>query len=172
MPNIKIQHKTQTRANDCWYACIQMLRTHREYFKTKPEGEGVSIHRNAKANAIGWELVWGNPLGSDDAQWRNILTSNRLIEVSVLFSDTTWIQDALNTHGPLMVIGDFVKIGPVSTTFGHWVVITGTNISKDTIHINDPAWGILGGGEREVKVGWFKNKVLRGSKAVVNDPAS
>lgn len=170
MPNILIQHKTQTRANDCWYACIQMLRTYRAGKKSKPEGAGVKAHRD-ESMPLSWELVWGHKLGENSPQFKNILRSNNLIDVggSVLFSDARYIQDALDKHGPLMVLGDFCSIGVKE--FGHWVVVTGTDL-KNKVHIHDPAWLIFRGGERTVAVSWLKQKRADRSPVIANHPAA
>jgi len=177
MPNIpvqhktiQIQHKTQTRANDCWYACIQMLRTYRAGKKSKPDGAGVRAHRNEKM-LFHWELVWGHKLGENDPQFKNILKSNNLIDVGgeVPFIDVGYIQDALNKHGPLMVLGDFCSIGVKE--FGHWVVITGT-LPKDKLHIHDPAWLIFRGGERTVARSWLREKRYDRSPVIANHPTA
>ena len=138
-----------------------MLRTFRAHKKSKPEGAGVRIHRNANVG-----LVFGKRLGATDPQFKNILKSNNLIDVNVpgvLLTDAGYIQDALDKHGPLMVIGDFfLKI------FGHWIVITGT-APNDRIHFHDPAWI---GGERTEPVKWLVAKRHPGSPIIANDPSA
>ena len=162
--NIQIQHKTQTRANDCWYACIQMLRTHRAHQKSKPQGAGVRIHRNANTG-----IVWGQKLGASDPQFQNILKSNNLIIVPALLSDAGYIQGALDEHGPLMVLGDFFSIGPKQ--FGHWIVITGT-APNEKVHIHDPAWIPFGGGARTVPAAWLWAKKHASSPVIANHPSA
>ena len=160
--NFPIQHKTQTRANDCWYACIQMLRSHRLSTKTKPKGPGVRIHRNANTG-----IVWGKKLGGSDPQFQNILKSNNLITVPALLSDAKYIRNALDEYGPLMVLGDFFSICRID--FGHWIVITGTD-AGEKIHIHDPAWISFGGGERTVESSWIRLKRYPNSPIIANDP--
>jgi|SRR4051812_28594611 hypothetical protein len=133
MPNIVITHKHQTRANDCWYACVQMLRTY--YFregrhKTKPMGESVSKHRNQGA----FSLVWGNPIGRHDEQWKNILAHNSLREVPVMVTmGLEQLQNGVDAYGPLMIGGSFGLF-----KFGHYIVVTGTEPSANTVLVNDP----------------------------------
>lgn len=144
MTRIALTHKHQTRANDCWYACIQMLRTYaNDGTKTKPVGQGVTSHRNQGP----FSLIWGNPLGSDDPHYQNILTSNGLIDVStrVGTGSRQAIQDGVTNFGPLIFGGDFGKVLRLRGTnkwllrgMGHYIVVTGTDADANVVHINDP----------------------------------
>lgn len=142
MARLPITHKNQTRLNDCWYACIQMLRTYKNNgLKTKPQG--VTLHRDKKLFAP----VWGNPLGADDPEYRNILEANDLRDVSasVGVGSLKLLQEAVDTYGPLIVGGGFGKLLRVPGTnrwlvrgLGHYVVVAGTDTVADTVLINDP----------------------------------
>ena len=79
MPRLEIVHKHQTRLNDCWYACIQMIRTWKhDGAKTKAVGAGVRAHRGRGLFGGGF---WGWTLGKHSPQWQAILDENELIYV-------------------------------------------------------------------------------------------
>lgn len=150
MPRIQLTHKHQTRLNDCWYACIQMIRTWKEGVKTKASGAGVTAHRNRGPLGGGF---WGFTLGAGDAEWNNILQQNQLLDVSDSVATNTAhsIQAAVDLHGPLIFGGDFGKVGRVPGTrrhlmtgMGHYIVVVGTSGASDMVHIHDP-WHTQGG---------------------------
>lgn len=142
MPYINLTHKQQTRLNDCWYACIQMLKTWRAGAKTKPTGNAVNAHRNAGAFGGGF---WGHTLGGADPQYQAILTENALREVSdsVYTNTATDLQTAIDNFGPLIIGGDFGQVARIRGTnnwilkgMGHYIVAVGTDPGQ--VHVHDP----------------------------------
>lgn len=144
MPQFNIVHKHQTKLNDCWYACMQMLRTHRANgTKVKPMGSGVNNHRKAGFANGGF---WGQTLGQDDTEFDTILQQNKLkLLNNANLTSTAAIQATLDLHGPIMVGGDFGKIGRIRGThkwmlegLGHFVVVAGVNQQSGKVQIHDP----------------------------------
>jgi len=169
MPRLQIVHKHQTRLNDCWYACIQMLRTWKNGAKTKASGAGVSAHRNQGLLSGGF---WGWTLGSEDAEWNNILTQNELVDVSTLVGSNSpaSIQLAVDQHGPLLFGGNFGKVGRIPGTRrhiltgqGHYIVVAGTSGASNIVHVNDP-WHTKA---TDMDFGDFRTEVWKGDMRTV-----
>ena len=145
MPRLEIVHKHQARLNDCWYACIQMIRTWKhDGAKTKAVGAGVRAHRGRGLFGGGF---WGWTLGKHSPQWQAILDENELIDVGwdVGTNACASVQHYVDQYGPLIVGGDFGKVGRlpgtskhVLTEQGHYIVVAGTSGASDIVHVNDP----------------------------------
>lgn len=123
-------HKKQTKMQDCWYACIQMLLSWREGQKTKPKGDAVQNHRDVWA--FGRTLSFGSNTG-DQVKRDNGLVS---IGSELDADDIGSVHKALKKYGPIIVGG---KYGPCGA--GHFVVICGVNTETDMIYRDNPAWG-------------------------------
>ena len=123
-------HKKQTKANDCWYACIQMLRTWQAGAKSKPLGKTVAEHRDVWA--------FGRTLGFGSTKGMQIQADNGLKEIGLelLTDDIDSIHNALFKYGPFIVGGSY---GPCGA--GHFVVICGVNTDTGMIYRDNPAWG-------------------------------
>lgn len=166
MPFINITHKKQTRANDCWYACIQMLKTWRAGgVKTKPTGAGVRHHRNLGP----FSKVWGNPLGGDDADFQAILTQNGLQDLMadqmVYTHNLAALQDICDRFGPYIVGGEFGQALRVRGTshwlmkrMGHYIVVVGTDQGSGNVIVHDP-WRSH---RTEMSVARFRRLMWRG----------
>lgn len=142
MPYLNLTHKTQTKLNDCWYACIQMLKTYQAGQKTKPTGAAVNAHRKAGALNGGF---WGHALGANDPQFVGILQQNGLQDVSddVGTNSVEAIQLYIDRYGPLIIGGDFGQVARIRGTntwllkgMGHYIVLIGTD--PGVVHIHDP----------------------------------
>ena len=122
--------KTQTRMNDCWYACIQMLRCTIMGEKTKPQGDKTLEHRDRKV--IGRKLGFGTEIGEQ------IINENQLFDVSglVRFSEIKDLEDVLSRFGPVIACGKFAFFNK----FGHCIVISGCNTDSGMVSIYDPGW--------------------------------
>lgn len=143
LPFINLTHKKQTRLNDCWYACMQMLKTWQAGdVKTKAIGPAVNAHRNAGAFGGGF---WGHTFGQGDAQYQSILNENGLRDVGHLaYTNTaTDLQTAIDNLGPLIIGGDFGQVARIRGTntwilkgMGHYILAVGTDPGQ--VHIHDP----------------------------------
>jgi hypothetical protein len=122
-------HKRQTKAQDCWYACIQMLHTWRAGEKSKPRGPAVSKHRNIFA--LGRSLDFSSPQG------RTIQAQNGLTEIGLDLrrNDADSVLKALVKYGPFILGGNY---GPIRAD--HFVVICGVNIGTGMLYCDNPAW--------------------------------
>lgn len=123
--------KTQTKMMDCWYACIQMLKSAMMGAKTKPAGQTTLSHRNVKF--IGRKLSFANGVGAQ------VMAENQLEDVSnkVKLDNLLTLARVLQTYGPVMVGGKFGFFN----TQGHFIVISGCNTDTGIVTVYDPAWG-------------------------------
>lgn len=169
MPRINIAHKKQTKLNDCWYACIQMIKTHKANgIKCKPIGTGVTAHREAGAARGGF---WGHALGKSDTEFNKIMSDNNIRVLG--FADMTslnTIQQCIDIYGPLIVGGDFGKIARIRGTnkwlmtgFGHYIVLAGTEATNNILYIHDP-WRSHG---TEMPFATFDQQVWKGNDQTV-----
>jgi hypothetical protein len=124
-------HKRQTKAMDCWYACVQMLLTWQNAWeKSKPRGAAISSHRNRFA--LGRKLSFGTPTG------KRVQTDNGLVEVGLDLrkDDIDTVERVLRRHGPFIIGGDY---GPCGA--GHFVVICGVDTANNRVLRENPGWG-------------------------------
>ena len=123
-------HKKQTKAQDCWYACIQMLLSWKAGNKTKPRGDAVRNHRDVWA--LGRTLGFGSKVGE------RVKTDNGLVSMGheIQSNDIESIHAALLKYGPFIIGG---KYGPCGA--GHFVVICGVNTDTNMVWRDNPAWG-------------------------------
>lgn len=124
------QHKRQTKANDCWYASIQMLLTWRAGVKAKPQGAAVANHRDVWA--IGRTLSFGSDAGAQAMRDNGLVTVGNQLDTDEI--DT--VLKLLRKYGPFIVGG---TLGPCGA--GHFVVICGVNTSTRMVYRDNPAWG-------------------------------
>jgi hypothetical protein len=131
-----IQHyiafeKTQKKMFDCWYACIQMLRSAVAGAKTKPAGQTTMAHRSR------WAL--GRKLDFGSAEGGAILRENHLVDISpkIRFDRINSLAKELQDRGPLIAGG---KYSPLNM-FGHFIVISGVDTNTGSVSICDPGWG-------------------------------
>ncbi|MDM7923681.1 MAG: papain-like cysteine protease family protein [Pyrinomonadaceae bacterium] len=140
MPPIQhaVKHKHQSKANDCWYACIQMLRTWKTGSKTKAAGTAAAYLHGG---------VMGHRLNAVGNRMDDIKKSNNLLAIGdkIDFSDISDIAKWINHYGPLMVGGDFgapinvpVVQMAIGRMFGHFIVVAGADTGKDRVWIHDP----------------------------------
>lgn len=129
--------KTQTKMMDCWYACIQMVKSARANAKTKPTGDTTMAHRSMPV--IGQKLSFASDEG-DAIMHENDLTP---IERSIKFNNIVSVYNTLQQYGPFIVGGKFALFN----TQGHFIVISGCNTVTGKVTIYDPGWG----GGRSVK---------------------
>src|SRR5262249_11999677 len=131
-----IQHdilfpKTQTKMMDCWYACIQMIKSAVMGAKTKPAGPHTLAHRNVKG--IGRKLSFAGTVGV------HVLNENQLVDISnkVKLDRIQTLASVLESHGPIIVGGKFGFFN----TQGHFIVISGCNTDNGLATVYDPGWG-------------------------------
>jgi hypothetical protein len=149
MPHVMcvVPHKHQSKLNDCWYACIQMIRTTHVGQKTKTVGADANyLHGGAG----------GHRLGPGGNHMPGIMHDNQLVDITSRI-DLTSIDNGgsggvsiarmLQTRGPFMLIGNFgaainipviqVAVGRV---FGHWIVVAGADDmgATERVWIHDP----------------------------------
>ncbi len=124
----ELDHKRQTKMNDCWYACTQKLLSWRA--GSKPMGVAVAQHRSPFA--VGRKLGFGSAAGG------HIMRENDLVAIGneLDTDDIGSVQDLLLNYGPFIVGG---KFGPCKA--GHFVVICGVNPRQRTVYRDNPGWG-------------------------------
>jgi hypothetical protein len=137
-----LTHKKQTKLNDCWYACIQMIKSHRFGAKVKPMGSGV---RNHRTGTLLGRSIWGHALGGDDTEFDNILTQNNLKEIKGGgYSSILTVKNSLQLNGPLIFGGEFGTLGKNIFTgnalirAGHYIVVVGVDEARQILVIHDP----------------------------------
>jgi hypothetical protein len=120
--------KTQSKMTDCWYACIQMLKSAVIGAKTKPGGATVVAQRR-KLNA---GLSFAGAAGA------SVIEENELVDISskVKLDDMLTLGTALETFGPVIVTGKFAFFNRV----GHAIVISGCDSDTGLVTVYDPGW--------------------------------
>jgi len=133
---IQVTHKHQTKANDCWYACTQMLLTWKHGGKTKPVGQHTNrLHSGLLGHTLHADYIQSKHL-------RGVLQENglrRLTTREVNLNRFQSVNDALNQHGPIIVGGTFGEIlRHLIKGMGHFIVIAGVDEANDRFWIHDP----------------------------------
>jgi hypothetical protein len=133
---IGIPHKHQTKANDCWYACTQMLLTWKNGVKTKPAG----AHTNRLHSGL-----FGHTLHADYLQSKHlsgVLQENglRLLTTrDVDFNHFQSVYSVLNRYGPISVGGNFGEVlRHLIKGMGHYIVIAGVDEANRRFWVHDP----------------------------------
>lgn len=131
-----LTHKHQTKANDCWYACIQMLLTQKKLgLKTKPIGATVANHRSLPI--LGRTLV----ASDDNSIFKQVLKDNGLILVAKKqafnprYDDS--VLEALKKYGPIIIGGMYGRLFG-RKKMGHYIVLSGVDQTRNLYKINDP----------------------------------
>lgn len=132
-------HKRQTKLADCWYACIQMLRTYRHGTKTKTIGDAAARLRNVPI--IGRTLR----AADDNSAFFEILRQNGLMRVAtrnefknfLTDSDDQLVMRALERFGPIMIGGMYGRLLG-KKKMGHYIVLSGIDTDRQLYKINDP----------------------------------
>jgi hypothetical protein len=119
---------TQSKMTDCWYACIQMLKSAVIGAKTKPGGATVVAQRR-KINA---GLSFAGAAGA------SVIEENELVDISskVKLDDMLTLGTALEAYGPVIVTGKFAFFNKV----GHPIVISGCDSDTVVVPVYDPGW--------------------------------
>jgi Papain-like cysteine protease AvrRpt2 len=143
--NPALMHKKQTKANDCWYASVQMLKSYRFGVKTKPVGThtmhlhkgllGHRLHADSKVSKHFAGVLQENNL--------RCLDTNRF-----LLSSPGMVEECLREFGPIAILGNFGQVGPIRG-LGHFVVLAGikedaVGIGTRKFKIHDPAKSVGG----------------------------
>lgn len=100
-----IPHKRQTKMNDCWYACTQMLLSWREGEKTKPRGTAVAQHRDVWA--------FGRTLSFGSNQGEQVKRDNGLISIGsrLTMDDVGSVHRVLERYGPFIIGATMARAG-------------------------------------------------------------
>lgn len=127
--------KTQSKMTDCWYACIQMLKSAVIGAKTTPGGATAAAQRRKLNAGLGFETTIG----------ASVLEENDLVDISseVKLDDMLTLGKALETYGPLIVTGKFAFFNKL----GHAIVVSGCDSDTGVVTIYDPGW-LLGRQEK------------------------
>lgn len=121
-----VEHITQIKMRDCWYACMQMLLKQRwgeDEGKWKPQGVD-----ELRKGMLGQKACF-------DGKFR---AAHGLIEIGHLLNvdDIKSVFELLKTYGPFIVAGKFDVLRQ-----GHCVVICGVNTKTEMVYRDNPAWG-------------------------------
>jgi hypothetical protein len=127
---IDVTHKRQTKANDCWYACIQMLLSTRAGGKTKPLGDMTREHRSIAL--FGRKICWSDDVGAQIMNEYGLVSVHNAVSRG---SGAAEILKCLKSHGPVIITGAYGPFG-----VGHCVVLHGVDTDTDRIATEDPAW--------------------------------
>ena len=133
-----IVHKKQSKLNDCWYACIQMLKTYRHGEKTKTIGDAALNLRNVP--------IMGRTLraAEDNTVFHEILNQNGLLRVAtrnefkgfLANHDDELVLRSLQKLGPIMIGGMYGRL--LGKKMGHFIVLSGIDTERQMYKINDP----------------------------------
>lgn len=125
-----VSPKIATKMNDCWYACIQMIKSATMGVKTKPAGATTLSHRNI--TPFGRGLSFATTVGVQ------VMAENKLEDVSekVKLDRILTLAEVLETRGPVIACGKFGFFN----TAGHCIVISGCNTDTGLVAVYDPAW--------------------------------
>jgi Papain-like cysteine protease AvrRpt2 len=120
--------KTQSKMTDCWYACIQILKSSIMGAKTMPGGATVVAQRR-KMNA---GLSFSEEAGA------SVIEENDLVDITsqVELDDMLTLGKALETYGPVIVTGKFAFFNKM----GHAIVISGCDTDTGLVTVYDPGW--------------------------------
>lgn len=138
-----LTHKHQTKANDCWYASIQMLKTWKAGgVKTKAAGQATAyLHRG----------ILGHRLLADSARSKrfvHVLAENDLMTIPRTEISLTTMElptgfrgasalTALQKYGPIIIGGGYGELGPIKN-LGHFIVLAGVDTDRQRYKIYDP----------------------------------
>jgi len=134
-------HKHQTKANDCWYACVQMLQT---WKNAKNGGQGnvkpAGLHTmHLHAGILGHRLTADI---HNSKHFASILTENHLRclgTAHINFANIASVEAALRNYGPIMVGGTFGELlWHLVKKQGHYIVIAGSDDTNNRFHVYDP----------------------------------
>ena len=133
--DFELVHKKQTKANDCWYACIQMLRTYKAGGeKTKTIGDAALNLR--KIPILGRTLA----AREDNSVFYQIIRDNNLCVVcntrrfKILEIET--IVDTMQALGPIMIGGMYGRL--LGKKMGHFIILSGIDTERQIFLVNDP----------------------------------
>lgn len=125
-----IDHKTQTKMMDCWYACIQMVLTYHRGQREKPRGNALAQHRDIKG--VGRRLDFGSHVGGQIMFDNDLVAIGNELDLDDIGES---VEDVLRRYGPFIVCGKFNRL-----KCGHCIVILGVDNIADQIYISDPGW--------------------------------
>jgi ABC-type bacteriocin/lantibiotic exporter with double-glycine peptidase domain len=119
--------KRQTKMMDCWYACIQMIKSSVMGAKTKPGGAVMLVTRKKNDG-----IKFGEATGTA------VLAENGLIDISnkIKLDKMMTLAKALETYGPVIVCGMFAFFNK----YGHCIVISGCDTDTGVVTVYDPGW--------------------------------
>jgi hypothetical protein len=120
--------KTQSKMTDCWYACIQMLKSSIVGAKSTPGGATVVAQRRKMNAGLSF---------SDDAG-ASVIEENGLVDITsqIDVDDMLTLGKALETYGPVIVNGKFAFFNKM----GHAIVISGCDTETGLVTVYDPGW--------------------------------
>jgi hypothetical protein len=133
---VKVAHKHQTKANDCWYACTQMLLTWKNGVKTKPSGQHTAhLHSGLLGHTLHADYIQSKHLAG-------VLQENglrRLKTTEIDFGNYSSVYKALFAYGPIIVGGTYGEILRHRIRgMGHYVVLAGLDEAGDRFWVHDP----------------------------------
>ena len=136
----ELVHKKQTKANDCWYASIQMLKSHRFGAKKKPVGPHTKhLHKGVLGHRL-------NANSKVSKHFTRVLEENNLRcldQLQFLINSPGMVRDCLMQYGPIAILGEYGQVGPIKG-LGHFVVLAGVRedesgaVSSREFKIYDP----------------------------------
>lgn len=131
-----LTHKKQRKANDCWYASIQMLRTWKENQTTKPKGDHTKhLHKGILGHTLRASAV-------ESKHFTHVLTENNLKCIDNTEFDpgnSAKVDSCLRKYGPIIIGGRFGQLGPIKN-LGHYIVVGGVGgtAAQPMLKILDP----------------------------------
>lgn len=139
-----LTHKHQTKANDCWYASIQMVKTWAAGgIKTKATGQHTSYLHGG---------LLGHKLHADAARskhFSHVLVENgmqtipkselslALLEAPAAYAAAPNVLSCLKKYGPFVIGGSYGAFGPFKD-LGHFIVMAGIDTERQMYKIYDP----------------------------------
>ncbi len=132
----QVPHKHQTKANDCWYACTQMLRSWKTGVKTKAAGAHTAhLHAGPLGHTLHADYLNSKHLAG-------VLNENglrRLTTAEINLTQHASVYKALFVNGPIIVGGTYGEIlRHLIKGMGHFVVLAGVDEANDRYWIHDP----------------------------------
>ena len=135
---LPVPHK-RTKANDCWYACIQMLNSWRHKTKTKPTGEHTQhLHSGILGHRLHAESQ--DPSEGGSKHFTYVLTENKircLRSSELQLNNHVKLKSNLQEFGPIMLLGSYGDVGPFA--FGHYIVVADVSADGDSYFVHDPS---------------------------------